>query len=82
MKISGRIAGASIPFPVSPSESCGNYGLQCPLVPAQVAHFQLSMPIKVFYPQVQLPIDLELVDETNAKVACVEISAHIVGSSK
>lgn len=77
LKLWGRIGGVSLPFVVSPIESCGNYGLVCPLAVGKPAHFKLALPIEQYYPSVGLTVEMQLRDESGDKLACVEISGNI-----
>jgi len=77
VKITGTIGGIPLPFPVSPSEACSNYGLTCPLNTDQVSTFQLELPIKSLYPTTPVDITIQLVDDSKAILACLKFSAEI-----
>lgn len=48
------IHGNDIPFPIENSNACSHSGLSCPLASNRTYKFKQTMPIKVYYPPVDI----------------------------
>ena len=77
VKVHGKIGGIPIPFPVSPSEACGNWGIQCPIEVEKLYELKLSLPILTTYPKIKAVVKMELSDDQNKDFFCQQFPIRI-----
>uniref|UniRef100_A0A182N787 MD-2-related lipid-recognition domain-containing protein n=1 Tax=Anopheles dirus TaxID=7168 RepID=A0A182N787_9DIPT len=56
-------------------------GTSCPLSANEDVTYRLTMPILAIYPLVSLSIEINVVDQANASVACFVVDAQVVAAS-
>ncbi|RWS27968.1 hypothetical protein B4U80_09544 [Leptotrombidium deliense] len=77
VKIQGILAGIPFPFPLSPEDACGNYGVKCPLNNGDKNTLSLKVPVKKEYPPVSVKVRFQLIDSSNQDLFCVEFPVKI-----
>lgn len=73
----GKVGPVPIPFPISPDNACGNWGVTCPIEKGKSYSLKLTMPILPAYPKIPVTVKLELVDGNGKDFFCREFPAKI-----
>lgn len=81
MRLYGKIGGLPLPFPLNPNNACGNYGFSCPVKANESKQLRISLPVQRTFPRLAVTVQLNLLDEKNRPIVCVEFPAKIVSSN-
>ncbi|XP_064623250.1 NPC intracellular cholesterol transporter 2-like [Lineus longissimus] len=76
--VHGIIRSVHIPFPIPNSNGCKNCGLTCPLKKGTSYSYKTSIPVRSVYPDLQLVVQWELMDDNNNQLVCVVVPCDIV----
>ncbi|KFB38301.1 AGAP002850-PA-like protein [Anopheles sinensis] len=70
---------APYPLPAEFAETCNWLeGASCPLSPNEDVTYRLTIPVLPIYPLVSLSIEIDIVDQNDASVACFVVDAQVV----
>lgn len=76
IQLAGVIGVVKIPFPLNPSEACGNWGLKCPAAAGSTQTLQVQLPIQKSYPKIKVGVMMQLVSGKE-KLICMSFPAQI-----
>ena len=60
LEVFGIILGIKAPFPLPQADACKNHGLDCPLKSGVTYSLEITLPIKPYYPAIQLIAEMNL----------------------
>jgi Niemann-Pick C2 protein len=75
--IKGKIGPIWVPFPIDNNDACVNSGLTCPIRTGELAHFTLTLPIRSYYPDINVIVEIELKNDDGVAV-CIDLPLKIV----
>ncbi|VDI41665.1 Niemann-Pick C2 protein [Mytilus galloprovincialis] len=75
--VHGVISYVPVPFTPPNVDGCQHSGLTCPLTKGKNYVYNNAIPIKSSYPNLELVVRWELLDENNKDILCIEIPAEI-----
>ena len=58
LEVFGIVAGIKTPFPLDNPDACKNHGLVCPLKSGVTYSLEITLPIKPYYPTIQLVAEM------------------------
>ncbi|OWT43136.1 Npc2-like protein [Pochonia chlamydosporia 170] len=77
IKITASVGIASLNFPLSPAEACGNWGLKCPAPAGSPQALMVEVPIDSSYPKIKVGVELQLVTSQGEKLICKSFPVEI-----
>ncbi|GFS39125.1 NPC intracellular cholesterol transporter 2 [Nephila pilipes] len=76
--IHGVIGGFPIPFPLPNANACEHSDVECPLQTDETYTYGFEFEVSNSYPKINADMKLELKDDENKDVVCVQVPVKIV----
>jgi len=77
-KATGQKGGQDLPFSLPNPDACSSSGLTCPIDSGKSVSYHTTVPVKPEYPDWELYVKFELIDQNGNDQACVIVSTKIV----
>ena len=74
--VHGIIEGLPLPFPFQNDDGCKS-GIQCPIEGQKTYDYMVELPVKDYYPELELTIKWELRDDTGSNLFCIMFPVKI-----
>jgi len=74
----GGIEGKFLPFPPDEPNACKDQGITCPMVAGKEYKFKTALPVKSYYPKIELVVKWEMTDQNSNMVYCWMVPVVIV----
>ncbi|KAK2608657.1 hypothetical protein QQS21_002768 [Conoideocrella luteorostrata] len=77
VRLSGIVDILKVPFPLSPPDACGKWGLRCPSSSGSQQTLKIEIPIEASYPKTKIGVELQLVTDKDEMLICTAFPVEI-----